>query len=408
MKRYKQNKYILAEAGIALIGGGIAIMSFYPSLIGSTITFMGAALITLFLSELSKFDKLWVALNLGVDGNYPIERRREKKEGYTLYEFAFPAGLCSEDFKKHKQAISEWLGKDIEISYGYKNIYIKVYDEPMRHYYDYTVTKSNGDVPILIGHDRQGILQFVDLAAGEPHMIIAGETGSGKSTALRAIITNLIMTAPVDLYLIDLKYGAELGMFQRSFKVKGFARTRDEALSLLERLRDEVTARYNTFWRQSCNDIRAYRSKRGRQMRYIVLIIDEFADLMYDKAATQLVEELTSMARACGIHIILSTQRPDAKVINGRIKANCAVVLGLKTTTEINSRIIIDDAGLEALKGKGHGILKHEGELTEVQVPYLSPEKAAEIIAPTLSAPPKPMTRKPKVIDIFEELREVV
>lgn len=407
-KKYKQNKTVLLEAGGGIICLGIVAMTFFPSLVSSAITFCGATLVSIYCAELSKFDKIWVGLGLGIDGAYPIERRHEKKDGYTLYEFSIPAGLCSDDFKKHKLAISEWLGKEIEIDYGYKNLYVKVFDEAMKHYYDYQVIKSDGDVPIPIGYNRNGKLLFADLSSGEPHMIIAGETGSGKSTALRSIIVNLIMTAPVDLYLIDLKYGAELGLFQRCFKVKGFARTREEAHKLLTQLRDEVTTRYNVFWRHGCNDIKTYRAKHGRHMRYIVLIVDEFADLMSEKSSMQLVEELTAMARACGIHIILSTQRPDAKVINGRIKANCSVVLGLKTSTEINSRIIIDseEAELEKLKGKGHGKLKYNGELTEVQVPYLSIDRAMEIISPTLTVPLK-TERKPKKVDVFEDLLEV-
>ena len=91
------------------------------------------------------------------------------------------------------------------------------------------------------------------------------------------------------------------------------------------------------------------------------------------------MEEIAAKARACGIHLIISTQRPDHIVLNGRIKANVTTILGLKTTNEANSRIIIDKDGLETLRGKGQGIFK-KGSETLIQCPYLSVEKARELL----------------------------
>ncbi len=404
MQEYKKpTKYVLLEIGTLSLGLGISCIFYFPCFWSYIIAISGIYALVQYGIEHSKFDKLFVGAGLGTDGSYPIEKGHENKDGYTQYEFTLPVGMSSEDFAKKELAISQWLGKEIAIQYGYKNLLLRVYDEPFKHDYQYTVTTAPGDVPVLIGHDRGGKLIFADLAKGEPHMIIAGETGSGKSTALRAIIVNLIITARVEFYLIDLKYGAELGMFKDCRKVKEFARTREEAETLLSHIREEVGRRYDTFAEAGCPDIKAYTAQHGRYMRRQVLIIDEFADLMTEKKSIQLIENLTAMARACGIHIILCTQRPDAKVLNGRIKSNCAVVLGLKTSTDINSRIIIDDGGLEKLAGKGHGLFKRGGALTEVQVPYLSVERATELIKPYIEVK-KPAPRVPKLKDIFSEI----
>ena len=95
-----------------------------------------------------------------------------------------------------------------------------------------------------------------------------------------------------------------------------------------------------------------------------------------------MIETLAAKARACGIHLIISTQRPDAEIINGRIKANIPCVIGLKTMNGLNSRIIIDEEGLEQLRGRGHGMLKY-GDVTEFQSMFLTTNQARDLIKHT-------------------------
>jgi S-DNA-T family DNA segregation ATPase FtsK/SpoIIIE len=97
-----------------------------------------------------------------------------------------------------------------------------------------------------------------------------------------------------------------------------------------------------------------------------------------------MIEYIARKARAVGIHLILSTQRPDKDILNGKIKANIGNILGLKTTTQVNSRIIIDTEGLESLRGFGHGIFKSAGgEYTEIQSMLIEPEQAKKLIKHT-------------------------
>lgn len=374
----------LIETSVLAVLGGTICLSLLPSvpLYGAAMFVAGGVGIAYEAMTYSKFDKIFKSLKLGIGESYPIKKRMSSKEDYDLYEFTLPAGMSVEDFEKKHDAIEQYVGKRIEIAYGFKNLLIRVYTKDLPDVWKYEPIKVKGSVGLLIGCDRQCKPVTIDLGDGEPHLLIAGETGSGKSTVLRSIITNIILTANVDLYLIDLKRGAEFNLFRKCRQVKAFARTEEEAENLLRDVSAEVDRRYDLFFENDCIDIKHHQSKHPENaLRYQVVIIDEFADLMYEKESISLLEGLAAKARACGIHLIISTQRPDAKVLSSRIKANVPVVLGLKTMNETNSRIIIGDKGLEKLRGKGHGLL-HHGDLTELQCPLLSAEDAVELLKP--------------------------
>lgn len=332
----------------------------------------------------SKFDRIFRALDLGTNHVYPLLKSKKKTDCSTIYKFTLPAGLSSEDFKKSQQAIEEHLGKNIDIKYTYKEIQIEVFNEKPKRHYDYILTELKGDVPILIGYDKKGELIECDLSSGDPHMLIAGSSGSGKSTTLRSIITNLILTSNVQLHLIDLKNGAEFNIFRKSSKVINFGRKSSDAMDILGKLDKEIDIRYDLFYDNDVKDIKEYNKKFPHEkLDYHLLIIDEFADLQYVTGAMPIIQTIGRKARACGIHMILATQRPDSKVLDGGIKANVATILGLKTSNHVNSNIIIDEPGLEKLFGKGHGWFKREGKIIEVQTPYLETDKARELIQHT-------------------------
>jgi S-DNA-T family DNA segregation ATPase FtsK/SpoIIIE len=377
-------KSSIIEAGLIALFGGACVVSMYPDFWqwGAVMITAGAGGIAYQLMTYSKYDSIFRNLNLGKNEAYPIFKRSSQRETSVLYEFSLPKGLSVEEIELKHAAISQAVGKKIEIKYGYKNLLIEEFDETPTKY-DYKTEQTKGKLGILCGYDRNGKLIDIDLASGEPHLLIAGETGSGKSTVLRSLITNLILVNDCDLFLIDLKRGAEFNIFQKSSKVKGFARTKPETESLLKEMSMEVDRRYDLFYDSDCVDIKHYNNTHKDKLKYQVIIIDEFADLVRkanskDETVTAL-EELSAKARACGIHLIISTQRPDAQVINGRIKANVTSVLGLKTGDDTNSRIIIGKNGLENLRGEGHAILKR-GEQIELQCPYLDIDRAQELI----------------------------
>jgi S-DNA-T family DNA segregation ATPase FtsK/SpoIIIE len=336
----------------------------------------------LFIERTSPFDKLFENLDLKKGNDYPTFREKEKKDGYTLYKFKQPPGLTIEEIIEKQGAIEQYLGKPVEIEYTYKEFVVKVYDKGLPTRWDYEYMPPKGAVAFPVGVNLRGEVVWCTLTKGSPHLIIAGETGGGKSTALRAIITSLILSDRIKLHLIDLKNGTEFKIFEQSKKVVSFAKSEEDAVTLLDNLENEVNKRYDLFYENDVKDIVDYNFKGGK-MGYEVLVVDEFADLADNAHAIKTMEKLSAKARACGIHLIISTQRPDAKVINGRIKDNFGAVLGLKTSTEINSRIILDKGGLEKLKGNGHAIFKKDGEDNIIQCPFLDTDPAVNLIKHT-------------------------
>ncbi|WP_427340769.1 FtsK/SpoIIIE domain-containing protein [Caloranaerobacter sp. DY30410] len=385
MQQSKKNLDLFTIGLMALITGSIGLNWFNLSVWGYFLYGLGIASCGYHVLDKSRgFKILWENLKLYKGEVYPILKRKKKTPyGYDL-RFTLPAGLSTEDFEKNKTAIEQYLDKKIKIRYEHKTLIIEVYNKSLSKH-KFEVVKTNSIVEFPVGYSFGGKIETVDLTDGQPHMLIAGETGSGKSTTLRGIITNLILTKDpnvLELHLIDLKRGAEFGIFSKCKIVKSFSRTKEEAEEILYKLSDEVDRRYTLFYEKNCVDIKEYNRKyRKNKLNYKLVIIDEFADLQNEKDSISIIETLAAKARACGIHLIISTQRPDSKILNGRIKANVPVVLGLKTMNELNSRIIIDCKGLEELKGKGHGILKYKGEV-EIQAMNITPQQARDLVKP--------------------------
>ena len=381
----KDNKESLLYTCTYTIVGGAFVSAMYPpwGIVGNLLIGGGFLTLGYVAWNWNPFDKLFRNLNLGIDGAYPFIKKKIKTDCSTIYRFTLPTGLCLQDFEDCKDAIEQHLGRDVEIKYTYKEIQIEVYNTKMKTLYEYDPVEIKGNVPIIIGYDRKGELITCDLADGEPHMGIYGETGSGKSTILRAIITNLILKSNTMLHLVDLKNGAEFNIFRKSNKVKTFCRNIRETEQLLTDLSIEVDRRYDLFYEKDVKDIKEYNSKfKYKKLDFQVLIIDEFASLQGNSNCKKLLQELGQKSRACGINMIISTQRPSSKVIDGDIKANITTVLGLKTLNGTNSQIVMDEVGLERLRGQGHGIFKR-GKKTEIQAPYLEPDRARELIKHT-------------------------
>jgi S-DNA-T family DNA segregation ATPase FtsK/SpoIIIE len=386
MKELKDSRMLMVQTSLYsfLVGFGTELLDPTLSPLCKLLKIVGVLGVTYYAYTWSKFDQLFKNLKLGVGVAFPIIKGRIKTEYSDIYRFTLPKGLCLQDFLDKQEAIENALGREVEIKYTYKEIQIEVYKENQKIHYDYEPTKISGDVPITIGYDRRGELVSCDLSTGEPHVLIAGETGSGKSTTLRSIICNLILMTKVRLHLVDLKNGAELGLFRKCSNVDSFCRNMKQAKDLLMQLSVETDRRYDLFYEKDVKDIKDYNKKyKFKKLDYQILIIDEFADLHSDKDCMFILKELGRKSRASGIHIILSTQRPSATVIDGDIKANITNALGLKTLNGTNSSIVIDETGLEKLRGKGHGKFKRGGKITEIQSPFLDVDRCKELIKHT-------------------------
>lgn len=314
--------------------------------------------------------------------------KTETAYGYIL-RFKPVAGLSSKDIIAKQDKIEEFINARVEISYWDKNIFIKAYTKSVADNV-FELVETKGPVELVIGRGYRGV-ETLNLSGAESnvHLLVAGTTGGGKTSLLRAIITTLICTKDpkdLELYLLDLK-GTEFRIFDRCEMVKGFARSIDESKKLLRQIRSEVDRRNNLFYDADVADILEYNRKYKRnKLPHRLVVADEFHLLRTEKNKTSiaLFEDLAAVSRSVGIHLILCTQRPSADVITGLLKANIPTVIGLKTNNELNSRIILgeSDGDLAKLRGKGHALMHTGLEKTELQGMWLSPEDAKDMLEP--------------------------
>jgi S-DNA-T family DNA segregation ATPase FtsK/SpoIIIE len=219
------------------------------------------------------------------------------------------------------------------------------------------------EIPVVLGKDIAGEVQFIDLTA-TPHLLIAGATGSGKSVCVNSIILSILYRRSpeeVKLLLIDPKI-VELKLYNDIPHLLTPVITEPKrAFQALQYCICEMERRYSMLDKIGVRDIKSY-NRRVREknlaqekLPYIVVIVDEFADLMATtgKELESTLARLAAMSRAVGIHLVLATQRPSIDVITGLIKANIPSRIAFMVAGKFDSRIIIDMVGAEKLLGKG-------------------------------------------------------
>jgi len=222
------------------------------------------------------------------------------------------------------------------------------------------LASNQGSLPIILGRTHDGHNLIADLSK-MPHLLVAGATGSGKSVLLHSIISSLIVNnTDVKLALIDPKT-VELTAYANVKQLLYPIITEpDDALMVLSDLVEEMNERFEKISKLSVNNIDDYNAKSKKQLPYIVLVIDEFSDLMYQvkKEFQKQLCMLAQKSRACGIHIVIATQRPSVDVVTGLIKANFPARISCRTTSLTDSRVILDGSGAEKLLGKGDALVK--------------------------------------------------
>ncbi len=229
-------------------------------------------------------------------------------------------------------------------------------------------TNHPTDIKIPIGINIDGKLVEAQLSnPSNCHFLIGGTTGSGKSEFLRALITSLTLRySPNDIkiVLVDPKR-VTFGEFKdMKWLMYPIVKEKEEAISLMEDIKNEMRRRYALFEDAGCIDILSYKKE---SLYRIVIIFDEFADFMTEKPIKEQLETnvkiLGAMARAAGIHLLIATQRPEAKVVTPLIRANLPGRIALKTASEADSEIILGGRYKEAAKLLGKGDLLYIGEL---------------------------------------------
>ena len=340
----------------------------------------------------TKLDKLFINCGLVINTSYgqlliPKVIKKVRKDDGMDYILSLPPGLSLSEFRQKEEHISQTL--DAKITFEYNNGIIIMSERKAKLKTTYPFTPIHTDTPlgIVLGYSVKGPVILPLDSAPSPHLGVFGETNGGKSVILRGLLAQLITDKSpeeIELHLIDPKR-VEFNMFRNSKFVKSFSREISEIVKVLSEIVNETDRRYKLLEKMdTTTNIRQYNQKAAEKLKYILVVVDEFADLSDSSDCMNMIEYIARKARAVGIHLILSTQRPDKDILNGKIKANIGNILGLKTTTQVNSRIIIDTEGLENLRGFGHGIFKSAGgEYTEIQSMLIEPEQAKKLIKHT-------------------------
>jgi len=260
-------------------------------------------------------------------------------------------------------------------------------------------------IPLYLGKDSSGEALISDLTS-MPHLLIAGTTGSGKSVCINSIITSILLTRrpdEVQMILIDPKM-VEMTAFntiphlmcpivtetQMATQILEWATVKmDERYSLLAEAKVKNVAEYNTLGAEEI--IRRFEpssedeeSKIPKRLPYIVIVIDELADLMMTaaKEIEAYIVRLAQKSRAVGIHIVLATQRPQATVVTGLIKSNMPTRIGFRVAARMDSRIILDQNGAETLLGEGDMLFLKPGtsDLVRAQGTFIDEPEIKRIV----------------------------
>jgi len=262
--------------------------------------------------------------------------------------------------------------------------------------------KNNYSLPIGIGKKIDNENFIVDLTT-MPHLLMAGATGQGKSVGLNAILVSLLYKkhpSQLKFVLVDPKK-VELSIYktiENHFLAKlpgeedAIITDTKKVVHTLNALCIEMDNRYDLLKEAGCRNIKEYNEKfvsrklnpeKGHQfLPFIVLVVDEFADLIMTagKEVEMPIARLAQLARAVGIHLIIATQRPSVNIITGTIKANFPARIAFKVSSKIDSRTILDTGGAEQLIGKGDMLISYNGDIVRLQCAFVDTPEVDKIV----------------------------
>ncbi len=262
--------------------------------------------------------------------------------------------------------------------------------------------QNNFSLPIAIGKKIDNENFIVDLTT-MPHLLMAGATGQGKSVGLNAILVSLLYKkhpSQLKFVLVDPKK-VELSIYktiENHFLAKlpgeedAIITDTKKVVHTLNALCIEMDNRYDLLKEAGCRNIKEYNEKfvtrklnpeKGHQyLPFIVLVVDEFADLIMTagKEIEMPIARLAQLARAVGIHLIIATQRPSVNIITGTIKANFPARIAFKVSSKIDSRTILDTGGAEQLIGKGDMLISYNGDIVRLQCAFVDTPEVDKIV----------------------------
>jgi hypothetical protein len=320
------------------------------------------------------------------------------KQDYGHYLiFHLPEGICKSDFDKRREEIEAALCAEVEMFMKGRALHMRVMEHQLPDTVPYVLPEDWDErtadmaLPIPIGHGRAG-LEVLDLAEA-PHLLVAGETYGGKSNFLHQAVVTLTRRKNVRLFVVDMAK-VEFAYLRRH---AWFAHSLGETVRMMRYLTDEMHRRMEVLERAGVEKIQNY---RGDDLPYLVLIVDEFSQLSPElakgdkrkkdarAAAHNMLIDLLCLARKVGIHVVLSTQRPDRDILPGQMKANIPAVVCFKVKNKINSEICLDNDKADRLpRHKGRAIFQFDRE-REVQVMHLPLPQARAMLPKEIASKP--------------------
>ena len=264
--------------------------------------------------------------------------------------------------------------------------------------------KTPHKIPVCIGKDISGNIEVIDLSKA-PHLLVAGTTGSGKSVFINTLLTSILYKfSPEELrlILIDPKM-LELSVYNDiAHLLTPVVTEPKKAIIALKWVCKEMERRYSLMNEESTRSLEGYNLKAVEKLPYIIVFIDEMADLMMTagKEVEHYVQRLAQMARACGIHLVMATQRPSVDIITGSIKANFPSRISFQVASKYDSRTVLGEVGAEQLLGNGDMLMsKNGGNIIRYQAAFISDTEVNKLI--------KEIKRSQKV-EYLEELEEII
>ena len=309
----------------------------------------------------------------------------------TTFVFSLPVGTRSSRIVRYRDDVARDLNAPtlrILTSVGASKIGLEI-----EHEERYTVNykelfksiPEDMNLPVILGEDTYGTPKYADLA-DMPHLLIAGQTGSGKSVFINSTIATLIakkMPSEVKLLMIDPKQVEFVAYSDIPHLMEPIANNTTQARELLDIAVDEMEERFTLFKKHKVKKLSEYVKKTGEALSFIVFVVDEFSDLMMmgdtktKKDVESKIVRIAQKARAVGIHMILATQKPLATIVTSLIKANMPARIAFCVATGVDSRVILDENGAENLAGNGDMLINAPSvasDMIRIQAPWIPDE----------------------------------
>lgn len=315
-------------------------------------------------NDLQVLNRIFINKDISCDCNRII-----RTASCSIYDFElFNFNITFEKIKRLEKTLEMFLRKEpvlVGPSKSFSGFTISVpHNEriiiPLGNCMNLTHNTNNFEVPLGLDEENKPVM--LDIAKS-PHVLVCGSTGSGKSVCINTIISSILSQcdpSEVQMVLIDPKQVE----FSKYNKLKSFLSCEvinniHKASNALYTICSNMDKRYRMISAKGCKDIDEFNAISSEKYSRAIIIIDELADLMMrcKKEVEPLLVRLAQMGRACGIHLVLATQRPSREVVTGLLKVNIPTKICFKVPSAVNSRVVLDVAGAEKLTGYGDGLL---------------------------------------------------